>query len=81
MKVQDNVWRVTLPNPFFGGFNPYSDFIHGDWFNPKGREHHTGAVYLNGDWLIEAAKLEEVLKPTATTPLWFAQVDKENTTI
>ena len=59
--VQDGVWKVTLPNSFFGGFNPYSDRIHGDWFDPKGREHHTGAVYLNGEWLVEAAKLEEVL--------------------
>ena len=80
-KVQDDVWKVTLPNSFFGSFNPYSDLIHGDWFNPKGREHHTGAVYLNGDWLIEAAKLDDVLKPTTTTPLWFGQVNKENTTI
>lgn len=49
VKVQDEVCKVTLPNTFFGGFNPYSDLIRGDWFNPKGREHHTGAVYLNGD--------------------------------
>ena len=81
VNVQDDVWKVTLPNAFFGSFNPYSDLIHGDWFNPKGREHHTGAVYLDGDWLTEAAKLDEVLKPTGTTPLWFGQVDKEHTTI
>jgi len=79
--VQDGVWKVTLPNSFFGGFNPYSDRIHGDWFDPKGREHHTGAVYLNGEWLVEAAKLEEVLKPAGTVPLWFGQVDDQNTTI
>ena len=65
VKVQDDVWKVTLPNSFFGSFNPYSDLIHGDWFNPKGREHHTGAVYLNGEWLTEAAKLDDVLKPAA----------------
>ena len=59
----------------------YSDLIHGDWFNPKGREHHTGAVYLNGEWLTEAAKLDDVLKPAGDTPLWFGQVDKEHTTI
>ncbi|MCX5758052.1 MAG: DUF1565 domain-containing protein, partial [Candidatus Hydrogenedentes bacterium] len=81
VKVQDDVWKATLPNAFFGSFNPYSDLIHGDWFNPKGREHHTGAVYLNGEWLTEAAKLEEVLKPAGATPLWFAQVDKETTAI
>ena len=81
MKVQDDVWKVTLPNSFFGSFNPYSDLIRGDWFNPKGRQHHTGAVYLNGDWLIEARERDEVLKPTAATPLWFAEVDASNTTI
>jgi len=81
VKVQDDVWKVTLPNAFFGGFNPYSDLIHGDWFDSRGRQHHTGAVYLNGDWLTEAAELDDVLKPAGTTPLWFAQVDKDDTTI
>jgi alpha-N-arabinofuranosidase len=81
VKLQDDVWKVTLPNSFFGSFNPYSDLIHGDWFDPRGRRHHTGAVYLDGDWLTEAAKPGDVLKPAATTPLWFGQVDKENTTI
>jgi hypothetical protein len=77
VKVQDEVCKVTLPNTFFGGFNPYSDLIRGDWFNPKGREHHTGAVYLNGDWLIEAAKLEEVLMPAGTSPAWLTQGDDQ----
>ena len=55
--------------------------IAGDWFNPKGRDHHTGAVYLNGHWLTEAAGLDDVLKPIADTPLWFGQVNETNTTI
>ena len=67
VKVQDDVWKVTLPNSFFGSFNPYSDLIHGDWFDPRGRQHHTGAVYLNGEWLTEAAKLDDVLKPAAAS--------------
>ena len=81
VKDQGDVWKVTLPNSFFGPFNPYSDLIHGDWFNPHGRQHHTGAVYLNGGWLTEAAKLHDVLKPAAAEPLWFGQVDKDNTTL
>ncbi|MDE3100218.1 MAG: right-handed parallel beta-helix repeat-containing protein [Verrucomicrobiota bacterium] len=81
VKVQNGVWKVTLPNSFFGSFNPYTNLIHGDWFNPLGRPHHTGAVYLNGAWLTEAATLEDVLKPLGTTALWFGQVDKTNTTI
>jgi len=62
-KVQNDTWKVTIPNSSFGNFNPYSDLINGDWFNPKGRQHHTGAVYLNGHWLIEAARQEDVLQP------------------
>lgn len=81
VKVGDDTWKVTIPNSFFGSFNPYSDLIHGDWFNPKGRNHHTGAVYLNGDWLTEAAKLDDVMKPMGSNALWFGQVDEKNTTI
>jgi hypothetical protein len=77
VKVQDNVWKATLPNSFFGDFNPYGDLIRGDWFNPKGRAHHTGAVYLNGEWLIEAARLEEVLNPDGETPSWLGQTDSQ----
>jgi alpha-N-arabinofuranosidase len=81
VKVQEDAWKVTLPSSFFGSFNPYGDLIRGDWFDPKGREHHTGAVYLNGEWLAEAARLDEVLKPVGATPLWFGRVNKEETTI
>ena len=82
-KVQDEVWKVALPNTFFGDFNPFDDLIRGDWFNPLGRKHHTGAVYLNGDWLTEAATLDEVLLKTRklNSQLWFARVDDEQTTI
>jgi alpha-N-arabinofuranosidase len=80
-KVQEETWKVSLPNSIFGKFNPYSDLIHGDWFSPQGRQHHTGAVYLNGEWLMEAAKLEEVMKPAGNNPLWFGQVENETTTI
>ncbi len=95
VKVQDDVWQVTLPNTFFGGFNPYQDLIRGDWFDPKGRQHHTGAVYLNGNWLLEAPGLDQVLRkaggvqppPAATSArrsgcgLWFGQVDQDHTTL
>jgi alpha-N-arabinofuranosidase len=82
-KVKGDVWTVSLPNSFFGEFNPFADLIQGHWFDPKGREHHTGSVYLNGEWLAEAADLEAVLVgPTVDSdPLWFAQVDDRNTII
>ena len=96
VKVHEDVWKAIVPNSLFGDFNPYSDLIRGDWFNRRGRDHHTGAVYINDDWLIEAAKLEEVLMPAGTrpawlpqggqqqslnAPLWFGQVDEANTTL
>ncbi len=82
--VQDDTWKATISNSFFGEFNPYLDLINGDWFNPLGRPHHTGAVYLNGHWLTEGAAFDLVLMPADETPLWFAQVDSTddgNTTI
>ena len=68
IKVSNDTWRVTIPNSFFLKFNPYRDLIHGDWFDPMGRQHHTGAVYLNGDWLAEARSLDDVLAPVGATP-------------
>ncbi len=51
-----------------GYFSVVSDhgndfWIRGDWFNPKGRDHHTGAVYQNGHWLVEAARLVKDVDP------------------
>ena len=81
VKLQEDIWNVTLTNTFFAKFNPYSDVIHGDWFDPKGRQHHTGAVYLNGDWLTEAATRDEILKSAGNGLLWYAQVNGDTTTI
>jgi alpha-N-arabinofuranosidase len=69
----------------FGAFNPFADEIHGDWFDAKGRRHHTAAVYLDGDWLVEAARLEDVVdgapSPVPGASLWFAQVGPSATTV
>jgi alpha-N-arabinofuranosidase len=81
VRVQENVWKMTLPNSFFGSFNPYSDLIHGDWFSPLGRKHQTGAVYLDATWLAEAASLDDVMKPMGSEALWFGEVDGKSTTV
>lgn len=89
-KITENVWRVAIPNTFFGDYNPYTDKIHGDWFNDLGRVHHTGDVYLNGQSLWESALMETVLNPPKTEirvgsppspTFWFCESDKENTFI
>ena len=32
-----NVWKATIPNSFFGDYNPYKDLIAGDWFSDMGQ--------------------------------------------
>ena len=85
---QGNVWKVTIPNSFFGSYNPYKDLIVGDWFTDRGRPHHTGEVYLNGKSLWETHLIERVLNPQPTTDgrdregslfTWFAESDKDYT--
>jgi len=57
-KKDHDTWVVKIPNTFFGKFNPFDDLIRGDWYS--GGPFHTGAVYLNGDWLMESLKKEAV---------------------
>ncbi len=89
-RFQGGVWKVTLPNSFFGGYNPYQDRIVGDWFNDRGRPHHTGEVYLNGKSLYETHLLERLLDPRpfagtkdseGSTYTWFAETDDQYTHI
>lgn len=63
-KVEGEVWRVCLPESFFGGYNPYRQRIGGDWLvAPYEKPVHAGEVYLNGRSFYEAWSLEEVLHP------------------
>jgi alpha-N-arabinofuranosidase len=62
--VKGTVWKVTLPEDLFGGFNPYRVPLGGDWFvDPKNYPVHPGEVYLNGKSFYEAASLEKVMRP------------------
>lgn len=69
--IQNDTWELILPDGYFGEFNPFKDRIRGDWYIRKDRTLHTGAVYLNGHWLTEAASLEDVMLPAGVEPLWF----------
>jgi alpha-N-arabinofuranosidase len=80
-KVQGGVWKVTLPNTFFGRYNPYRDLIRGDWFARRGRDHHTGEVYFNGTPRWEAASLEDVLNARDGRRWWYGRADEDKTTL
>lgn len=81
VKRVHDTWEVRISNDRFGSFNPYLDLLHGDWFYPKDRLHHSGAVYLDGHWLAEAAGAADVMQPVREEPLWYATVDDTHTTI
>lgn len=89
-KVQEGVWKVVLPNSFFGDYNPYQSKIEGDWFYDHGRIHHTGEVFLNNKSFYEMETLEKVLNPVARTDIqdtegstytWYGESNHANTTI
>lgn len=35
------VWKVTIPNTFFGDYNPYKTVVEGDWYINPGWPRHT----------------------------------------
>jgi hypothetical protein len=86
-----SVWKTSLPNSFFGGYNPYEDILFGDWLNvPEGKRLHTGEVYLNGRSFYEAQSLEEVKHPVPvetskekawSVHQWYGEVKDGKTTI
>jgi hypothetical protein len=89
-KEKEGVWKVVIPNTFFGNYNPYQDSVHGDWFNRQGRIHHTGEVFLNGKSLYEKETLQKVLDPpmnrkiadsTGSIYTWYCESNNSNTTI
>lgn len=89
-KVKDGVWKVTIHNSLFGDYNPYQDSIYGDWFNKRGRIHHTGEVFLNGKSLYEKETIEKVFKPApdskikdteGSTYTWYCESDTNSITI
>ncbi|MEX0324339.1 MAG: right-handed parallel beta-helix repeat-containing protein [Puniceicoccaceae bacterium] len=89
-RLKGSTWKVSLPNSFFGDYNPFDDLLEGDWLNKKGFNHHTGEVFLNGIALFEKNSIEEVLKsepyPDARNQeesvyTWFSEVNENSTTI
>ncbi|KFI90972.1 xylosidase [Bifidobacterium saguini DSM 23967] len=62
----DGVWRVEIPNTFFGSYNPYIETVFGDWTvypDPREEVRHLGDVYLNGKSFYEVSSLDKVRNP------------------
>lgn len=68
-KFKGDVWTVKVDNGIFGGYNPYTTYVCGDWyFAPTVR--HTGSVVLNGRMMYETITLEECIKGEADPCAW-----------
>ena len=75
-----DVWKVVIPNTFFGDFNPYAEILAGDWVNYSQPYVCLGEVYLNGKPLWQVGTAEEV-KDTSEHLCWYVFVDDFQTTI
>ena len=71
------VWKLELPNSYFGDYNPYQLTLSGGWLD-YGQWHHRGDVYLNGEAFYEKRTAQEV---TETERTWFCQADGNVTMI
>ena len=62
-KVEGTVWKVTVPNSLFGGWNPYAIKLGGDWFQaPLEYDLHLGDVYMDGASMFEASSREDLFE-------------------
>ena len=88
-RYQGNVWVNRVNNGLFGGYNPYTTQVRGDWyFAPEIR--HTGAVFLNDNMMYETTSLEECAAaqpdPCAfdrekSTWKWYTEQDGDETVL
>ena len=87
---EGDVWKLTIPNSYFGNDNPYKTAVYGDWLNIS-MPVHTGEVFLNDKSLYEMDSLEKVLDPKLyeaswdrdfTLHTWYTcQSDEEDATV
>ncbi len=82
-----DVWTARADNGIFGGYNPYTTYVYGDWYF-AGKTRHTGCVWLSGEALYEALDLAECEKgdiypcswnQEASRRKWYAEQDGKDT--
>ncbi len=74
-RYQADTWLLTLPNSFFGAYNPYTTLVSGDWLDMR-VPCHTGEVFLNDKSLYEKEDLEKVLHPVENDESWDIEFTK-----
>ncbi len=88
-KYEGQTWVAKISNGLFGGDNPYTDLVKGDWYRPVMKAHR-GEVYLNGKSLYETETLDGVTNPVknmrswdpeGTLLTWYTEQDGEGYTL
>ena len=74
-QVDGTVWMTEIPNSDFGGYNPYTTYVFGDWFFAK-RDKHTGCVWLNDQAMYESVSLEECRQAPLSEVSWDPEASK-----
>lgn len=69
VRCEGNVWTARVPNGLFGGCNPFTTLVAGDWYIAACKAH-TGEVYLNEKSLYEVTALEAVKNPVPSENSW-----------
>lgn len=73
----EGVWKVEIPNEFFGNYNPYELRVS-EKYMTDGQWHHRGDLYLNGKGLYEKQVTSEIQQ---FRNRWHCQVETGITTI
>ncbi|MBO4889836.1 MAG: right-handed parallel beta-helix repeat-containing protein, partial [Lachnospiraceae bacterium] len=64
-----DVWKLAVPNSYFGSYNPYTTLVEGDWLFIN-VPMHTGDVFLNGRSMYEKESLDQVRNPEYFDASW-----------
>lgn len=75
VQYENDVWMVTIPNSFFGNYNPYTTILFGDWLDQR-VVSHTGEVFLNDKSLYEMDSLDKVINPVYQDASWDRDFSK-----
>ena len=71
-KQDGNLWTASVDNSIFGAYNPYTTYVYGDWYF-AGKSKHTGAIFLNGRMLYEAASVQACRKAEKSEVSWVPE--------
>lgn len=86
-QIGKDIWTVTLPDSFFGTFNPFAEEFTGDWLFPP-CTLHLGEVFVNGVSMYEAESIDALREvrtshrdPDGTMLNWYVDVSGGSTTL